>query len=168
VSCIAGTVEKPKKWIRFVASEAVEVEGRWCDRTQPFTNRRACSSCPAYRGVRWDGSLATGVAPNGDPVGLSPQEYDAWQVAQDAALIDDDFGPIGLFADQMTGIGVRSLARIGEPEAQATQARYMRGWREANPERAKELNRLHAKAYRDRKRASVSSAETSQTDGVTV
>ena len=153
MACIAGTVEKPLPWIRFRGGEAVELDGRWCDRLQPYTNRRSCASCPAYRGVRWDGSVATGLAPNGDPIGLRPDEYAAWQAAQDAALIDDDFAPLGRFADRVAGgMGTQALARIGDPDALETLAVRVRDWRAANPDRARELTREHVRAYRARRR----------------
>lgn len=155
MSCIAGTVEKPLRWVRFTAGEPVELEGRWCDRIQPFTNRVACSSCPAYRGTRYDGSEATGVAPSGDPIGLTVDEHERWQAAQDAALIEDDFSLLGAWQERMAGgPGERALRDIGDPDAAERWAGYIADWRKANPDRAKELNRAHARAYRARKRVS--------------
>lgn len=149
MSCIAGTVEKPLHWVRFRAGEAVELEGRICDRIQDFTSRRSCSSCPAYRGVRWDSSQATGVAPNGDPMGLTVDEYGRWTDAQEAALIEDDFAPMARFTDQMSGgMGLQSLARIGDPDALDTLAQRQREQRAKDPEHAKELRREAQRRYR--------------------
>lgn len=157
MTCIAGSVERPRTWIRFASGEPVTQEGRWCDRLQPFTNRTSCASCPAYRGIRYDGSVATGVTPSGDPVGLTPSEHEAWQLAQDAMLIEDDFSRIGAWLDRMNAsMGTQALARIGEPEALAVLADRVRDWRANHPDRARELNREHARAYRQRRREAVS------------
>lgn len=153
MACIAGTVERPRQWVRFAAGEPVEMDGRWCDRKEPFTARAQCSSCPAYRGVRYDTSLATGVAPSGDPVGLTMSEYVDWRDAQEEALIDDDFSLIAAWQDRMlAGIGQRALRDIGDPDATDAWNKYMRTYRARNPDYA-ERNREQTRARMRARRA---------------
>lgn len=130
MACLAGTVDAPRRWVRFVAGEPVELEGRHCTRQQPFTNRQQCSSCPAYRGIRYDGSQATGITPSGDPIGLSVDEHKRWEAAQEAQFIDDDTGPIVMWQERMAGgMGDRALRFIGDPDASDRWASYMRDYR---------------------------------------
>lgn len=155
MSCIAGSVERPRPWIRFAGGEPQELEGRWCDRTEPYTNRRKCSSCPAYRGVRYDGSVATGCAPNGDPIGLTVPEYADWRDAQEEALLEDDFSLLASWQERMNGgLGERALRDIGDPDASDRWASYMRDYRDRNPEyvdRNREQSRERMRRYRLRK-----------------
>lgn len=159
MGCIAGTVESPKRWVRFRAGEPEEHEGRWCDRTEPHTSRASCSSCPAYRGTRWDGTHATGIAPSGDLIALSAGEYDAWQKATELADEEDDFSLLRLFfAGIEGGVGERTMRDNGDPDAGDRWAAYMRGYRERmredQLERQRETTRLRVQRHRERQRAS--------------
>lgn len=147
MACIGGTVEEPRPWIRFKSDQEERLDGRWCDRQQPFTSRRSCSSCPAYRGVRWDGTIATGIAPNGALVALTEDEYREYQAATEASFDGDD-GPWRIFISRLEeGIGERALREIGDPDAQAAHAAYMRDYRKRMPDDVRERERIRKREY---------------------
>lgn len=167
MGCIAGTVDNPKRWVRFRAGEPEEHEGRWCDRIEPHTSRASCSSCPAYRGARWDGTHATGIAPNGDLIGLSAAEYDAWQKATELADEDDDFSLLRLFfAGIEGGVGERTMRDNGDPDAQDRWAGYMRsyraGMREEQLAQQREATRVRVARHRAAKKAAACNVSTPQ------
>lgn len=155
MSCLGGTPDEPRRWFRYQQGEAVPMDGRHCTRTHPFTSRRVCSSCPAFRGTRSDGTLATGLFPSGEPYGLRPDEHEAYQAAVDAALFDDDFSLVGLFeARMLEGIGDKTLLRIGDPDALARRAEYARKYRKQRgnaPDR--EATRERVRRLRARRKA---------------
>ncbi len=168
MSCLGGTPERPKPWVRYRPDGTVIRErGRICQRTQPRTSRRKCAACPAFRGIRWDGVVANGLAPDDSPVGLSLAEHEAYQRALDAALYDDDDELMFAFMGRMTrelvtrpdgthtvivGIGERGLLRIGDPDAMDRHAARMRTWRKAHPgsdrRRRKRDRAAYMRAYR--------------------
>ena len=157
MTCIAGSVDRPAPWVRFIHGEPVGLRGRICERVQPWTSKRACSSCPAFRGERWDTSIATGVAPDGEtPLGLTLDEFRAYADALERKLVDDDDVPFAAWSDRMAAnvpVGLQRRAHLlGDPDAQAVLAGRVRSWRAANPERARELNREHVRAYRERRK----------------
>lgn len=159
MSCLGGTREEPKTWVRFRALEQEHIEGRWCDREQPFTSRRSCSACPAYRGTRWDGSTASGIAPNGDVVALSLPEYEEYERALEASFEDDDFSLLRMLLDKLDGgIGQRTMREAGDPDAQDVWSRYMRAYRtrmsDEQRARQRETTRLRVARHRAAKRAS--------------
>lgn len=99
-----------------------------------MTNRRACSPCPAYRGIRSDTSPATGLWPDGTPYGLAAREHVEYEAALTAALEDDDFGPITAWETRLAeGIGDRTLRELGDPDALDRRAAYMRAYRQRRP-----------------------------------
>lgn len=164
--CIAGKQEDPREWIRFVGGEPVPQYGRPCTRTQWRTDRLACSSCPAFRGRRWDGTTATGLNVDGSPYGLTADEYQRWAAAMEVALIEDDFTQVARFEDSMMGeVGERTLRMIGDPEATERWAEYHRAYRrrmdDAQRERQREATRRRVARWRA-KRRNVNTPRTTQ------
>lgn len=167
MSCLGGTPAQPLPWIRFRAGGVEErIEGRWCERQQPFTSRQSCSSCPAYRGVRWDGTTATGLAPNGDLIALRADEYAQLVIAREKAFEDDDFSLLGALYARLEGaVGERTMRENGDPDAQDRWAAYMREYRarmdQEQRDRAREKTRQRVARHRARRRAAcnVSSAQ---------
>lgn len=156
MSCLGGTREEPRDWVRISPDgEETPMTGRFaCNVVGPRTSRRKCSGCPAYRGIRRDGSTATGLAPDGTPYALRPAELEQYRAALEAALVDDDFDGIAAFEARMTeGIGDRTLLQLGDPGALDRLASRVRGWRSRNRDRAKALNAAHNRAYRARRKA---------------
>lgn len=166
--CLGGTPEDPHEWWRISRSGRrpdERVEGRICKRKEPYTAPSACSSCPAYRGRRYDTSIATGLYPDGEPYALSSSEYAAWQRAMDLALEHDDFSGIARFEVRMeAGIGDQTLRRIGDPDALDRRAAYMRGYRKGrsrtDEDRARDAER--ARRYRKRHVTAPRAREASQ------
>lgn len=147
MACIAGTVDSPRRWVRFAHGQPVRMEGRWCDRAQDFTSRRTCSSCPAYRGIDIFGQLVTGMAPNGEPLGLTADEYAAYEAAVEASF-DDDFSLMRAWFDRMdAGVGERALREHGDPDATDRWAAYMRGYRERMDDEQRERDRDRRREY---------------------
>jgi len=141
MTCIGGTPDAPNVWVLFRGGKEQKIDGRWCDRVQPYTNRRRCSACPAYRGIRWDGTVATGMAPNGDLVALGVDEYAEYQSATEASFDGDD-GPWHLFMARLEeGMGARALREIGDPDAQDRWSGYMRSYRARMSDDQKERQR---------------------------
>lgn len=144
-NCLGGTVEEPRKWHRLDPTGRrpdQELVGRWCKFTAPYTSPRTCSSCPAYRGVRYDGSPATGLTAAGDPYALSDAEYRRWQETQEYILETDDFQALDRFAMfVLEGIGDQALRRMGDPGALDRRAAYMRDWYAAHADEVRAQRR---------------------------
>ena len=170
MSCLGGTPDDPKPWYRYRPDGSVErILGRWCARTNPRTSRRTCASCPAFRGLRWDGQVATGIV--GDqPYGLSESEHEAYTAALNEAFIEDDFLPLRAFLSSMesevvetrtgravvAGIGARGMRAIGDPDALEAEARRMAAYRAAHPDyaaRNRERTRERMRALRASRRS---------------
>ncbi len=135
MSCIAGTVSDPLPWVRLRADGTIEQHvGRWCKRTADWTSKRQCSSCPAYRGNRLDGTTSTGIGPDGLPYGLRQAEHELYEAALEAAL-DDDFSLIAAFETRLAdGVGDQVLRKLGDPDALDRRAAYMRDYRKGRPD----------------------------------
>lgn len=164
MACLAGTVENPRPWMRYWKDREPErFEGRICNRTNPRTNRNQCSVCPAFRGVRYDTVLATGLDVDDEPYGLSIEEHHEYQRALEAKFIDDASDPLAVFLSRMQleatkdpltgrwqvthGIGARTLAMIGDPSGLAVQAAKSREWRAAHPGADKRVRKRDRAAY---------------------
>jgi len=151
MSCLGGSPEAPRGWVRLTVDGRIEHHaGRVCNRTHPLTNRRFCSPCPAYRGIRTDSSTATGLYPDGTPYGLSAHEYDEYGAALVAMLEDDDPAPFAAWESRLTGIGDRTLREIGDPDALDRRAAYMRDYRKRRPGHDRSAGRVAR--WRARKR----------------
>lgn len=171
MACLGGTIENPLPWIRLFRDGRPERQeyGRVCNRTESYTSRNACSGCVAYRGRRWDTTVATGIQFGEDPYALRPWEYDRYQAALEAQF-DDDYAPLNVFLDQMeSGVGVRTLARNGSLDAEEVYRAYDRervaAWRKANPEKAKAQTREAMRRYRARQKVSKHRAEVPSREG---
>jgi len=153
MSCLGGTTKEPKTWFRYYPDGRDErTDGRVCNRTevwQQHTSRRSCSACPAFRGLRWDGTVANGLGTDQmTPMGLSPDEHKRYQAAIDAQQYDEDpellwawYGrqdrelvtnPDGTHRVNV-GIGERGLRRIEDPDAVDRYNARQREWRAAHP-----------------------------------
>lgn len=167
MACLGGTVEEPRRWVRYNATgEWEEGSGRSCKRTVPWTTvagdrfRSAwtCGSCVLYRGFT-RGRRATGLNPLTDePVVLSLDERTAYLAAQEEAEENGgEWGPLMIrFVARMNGelYGLRSLRLAGEVDAQDEWAARMRDYRRDHPEyvaRDKAAARLRMRRYRERK-----------------
>jgi hypothetical protein len=172
VACLGGTRDEPRIWWRYNANgDFVRVEGRICQNdakryANPRTSRTKCAMCPAFRGVRANGTAANGCAPNGDPIGLSSAEHGRYQLALEAAL-DDDMEPLFAFersrereAIQRTdgtwhvvpGWGEATLLRMGDPDATERRAAYLREWRKTHPDTRKRDRAAYMRSYRARQK----------------
>jgi hypothetical protein len=160
VACLAGTKEEPRKWVRFKNGQPIHMEGRWCERALPWTSRRSCSPCPAYRGVNVFGQRVTGLAPNEDPIALSADEYERYEAAIEATY-DDDFSLYCAFLDRLReGVGERTMREHGDPGAQDRWAAYIRGYRQRMSDEQKERQREYMKRYmREYRKRKVSTPE---------
>jgi hypothetical protein len=179
MACLGGTYEHPKPWMRHWPDGRVQrIDGRICtDKKRllnPHTSRRSCAGCPAFRGLRWDGTVANGLGTDNEtPVGLSIDESARYEEAMDAALIEDDYEPLfGWLSRQdrelvtnpdgthhvIVGIGERGLRRIGDPGATERAAAYMREYRKSHPDprtyaERKDDRAAYMRSYRARKKA---------------
>lgn len=144
MACLGGTPADPHPWVRLTADGAETIRGRICNRANPRTSPRKCASCPAFRGIRRDGTLATGMAPDGEYYGLTPEEHVQYEAAIEARD-EDDWEPMTLFDQRMsreieiiggkrvvTHFGDRALRAIGDPDALERWAGYMREYRAAH------------------------------------
>lgn len=145
MGCLGGTLEDPRRWLRIKNGEVTEdVTGRVCTREEPYTTRRACTSCVAYRGRERNGLVATGLQPNDEPYALRPIEWERYQEALEATF-DDDFSLLGAWITRMReGIGDRITARSGDPDALDRLAARAREWQAAHPGRQAEYSRRYA------------------------
>lgn len=145
-NCLGGTVEEPRTWYRLDPTGRrpdQELEGRWCKVTTPYTSPRTCSSCPAYRGRKFDGEVATGLTPAGEPYALSAAEYKRWQETSEYILETDDFLALDRFeAFVLEGIGDQALRRMGDPGALERRAEYMRRWYAAHADEVRARRRV--------------------------
>lgn len=134
MACLGGTPEDPREWV-WVAPEADrQITGRICERMAPRTSKAYCYACPAFRGMDREGNLQTGVAPNGEPIGFSRDEYELWQ---------DD--PEKFWARQENGFHWQTL------EGAEIRAEYMRSYRARNAAyRAREVAAATARVKRQR------------------
>ena len=118
VACLGGTPGDPRHWRRQQGDERTIEIGRICRtvrRRYPLrstiapdrdTKASFCSGCPAYRGIRTDGTVANGITAGGDDwYALSDDEYSAFVVAEKAREDDDDYGPWSRWWDRMDGAG---------------------------------------------------------------
>lgn len=160
MACLGGTVEDPRWWFRYRGDGTFEkIDGRWCARTKSWTSREFCTPCPAFRGIKRDGRVGNGLAPNDAPYGLSADEHERYQHAMEEVLIEDNFIPLGIFLDRqvreivvvngkrsvVSGVGLRGRRRMGEPIALEIEAARVAGFRKAHPE--------YVKADREKARA---------------
>jgi len=153
MSCLGGTTKEPNTWFRYYPDGRDErTDGRICNRVSPReqrTSRVACSGCPAFRGLRWDGTVANGLGTDQmTPTGLTPDEHKRYQAALMANGIDEDPEPLWAWYRRQdrelvtnpdgthsvfVGPGERTLRRIGDPDALERYAARQRDRRSAHP-----------------------------------
>jgi len=136
--------------MRYFPDERVErTNGRVCSRTNPHTSRRGCAACPAFRGLRWDGTVADGLGTDHvSPFGLSLDEHSRYQQAVEQQVYDDETWLMDLWYSRQerelhqradgrhyitVGIGQRGLRAIGDPDVMDRDAARSREWRAAHP-----------------------------------
>ena len=173
MSCLGGTAEEPKAWMRYFPDERVErINGRVCTGkrfTNPHTSRSGCAACPAFRGLRWDGTVADGLGTDRmSPFGLSLDEHKRYQEAVDQQIYDDETWLMQLWYSRqerelhqrpdgrhyiLTGIGHRGLLMIGDPDALDQHAATAREWRTSHPgaDQRKRKRADYMRGYRLRK-----------------
>jgi hypothetical protein len=143
MTCLGGTREAPRNWVRVLAAgEPERHDGRICDRTHPLTSRTYCAPCPAYRGLRRDGSRSTGLYPDGTPYGLSADSFERYEAALVAMLDDDEVLPFAVWeARELEGIGAHTLRELGDPDATEAWAAHLRAYRQRHPDHRRRADR---------------------------
>ncbi len=148
MSCLGGTWQEPREWMRFINGDPTrELQlGRVCDETKmPWasTKKRLCSGCPAYRGPTMDGGRQEALGPDLMTIqSLSKSEweqYDKW--------VEEEFEPERFYAYLEGGVK-------GWTEEQ--QAEYMKRYRAGNPEyreQERDAAKVRMRAYRARQKA---------------
>ena len=177
VSCLGGTAEEPRVWVRYYSDgRTEEVDGRICTgyrKASAHTSRRLCAACPAFRGLRWDGTVSNGLSVDGlTPFGLSRDEAARYEAAIEAQQFDGDDEPLFVWYGRQdrelvtnsdgthrvfVGIGERGLRRIGDPDAVDRYAALRREWRAAHPgedkrQRGHRDRAAYMREYRKRKK----------------
>lgn len=168
MACLGGTVEGhgnarypdtgPLRWVRFYPDGRIEEgEGRTCKRTAPWATAKTCGSCVLFRGVDLYGQEHNGLNVHDEPTVLSRDEREMFDAAQAAAFDDDNFVLMDRFVRRMRGEvwGVKRLALLGDPDAQAEWATRMRAYRASRPEYRKKdgaAAKLRMRRYRERKK----------------
>ena len=144
MSCLGGSWEAPRAWVRLGPDGVAELVGRveGCRVEGERTRRKLCHGCPAFRGLDRDGIVQSGVAANGEPYALSEAEYEAWQDEPERFWTRKDGGSIW------------GWRRSGTLEWQEHWNAYMQGYRQARPrkDRDPERERERSRRYRARKR----------------
>jgi hypothetical protein len=170
MACLGGTPEKPRTWWRYVTASwdpndmATGIHGRTCDREKEVTNRRFCSSCPAYRGRHWNGKdLLTGMTLDGGILALSDDErerfLDLWEESEDPFTDQRVQAFRDYLVNGRTGAyGDETLRRIGDPDALARDAAKVRE-RRARSGRYRDYMRDYMRAYRRRQAVSLARQE---------
>lgn len=143
MSCLGGTWQEPREWVRFSGGVPVTGEpifGRVCDpEHMPFTSTRPrkCHGCPAYRGRLPDGTYQGVLAPDMETIqSLSKREYDEY-----VRWVEEEMDP-GRFYEWLDEHGERGLT-------EDAQAEYMRRWRAAHPGYDKRRGRKRAAYMRE-------------------
>jgi len=145
VSCLGGTWEDPRPWIRFDGGVPVSGEtilGRICDpKTMPWasTLRRKCHGCPAYRGKDWSGQIVGTLAPDGSTImSLKLAEYEQY-----VNWVEEEMEPEKFYA--WLEEGTRGIS-------EEAQAAYMRKWRAEHPgyDKRKRSRAEYMREYRRR------------------
>lgn len=176
MSCLGGTTKEPRIWYRYYPDGRDErTDGRVCNRTEPWqqhTSRRSCAACPAFRGLRWDGTVADGLGTDRlSPFGLSPDEHRRYQEAVEQQIYDDETWLMEVwYARQerelvtrpdgthqiLPGIGQRGLRMVGDDDALERDAAKSRAWRQAHPgaDQRKRKRAAYMRAYRLRRNPS--------------
>lgn len=153
MACLGGTEKEPRLWVRYYPDGRTDrVDGRICTgkrRANPHTSRRSCAACPAFRGLRWDGTVANGLGTDEmTPMGLTVDEWERYEAALMSKEIDDDDEPLWAWYSRqdrelktnsdgthrvLVGIGERGLRKIGDPDAIDRYNARQREWRSSHP-----------------------------------
>ncbi len=146
MSCLGGTWQEPREWMRFINGDPTrELQlGRVCDETiMPWasTKTRLCSGCPAYRGPTVDGGRQEVLAPDMMTINsLSKSEWEQYE-----KWVEEEFEPERFYAYLEGGVK-------GWTEEQ--RASYMQQWRAEHPgydKRKRTSRAAYMRGYRQRK-----------------